>query len=84
MGMASWALQLANFEGIPVRLRGFEMQNISMLWSAFIAQIIRQIKVSLISRPRPAEPFHYSLAFSDQARHTSTLLPVWTVWLQMS
>ncbi|KAK9908805.1 hypothetical protein WJX75_003140 [Coccomyxa subellipsoidea] len=44
MGVMSWLLDMANFEGIPVRLRGFEMQNISMLWSAFIAQIIRQIK----------------------------------------
>lgn len=49
MGVMSWLLDMANFEGIPVRLRGFEMQNISMLWSAFIAQIIRQIKVSLFS-----------------------------------
>lgn len=46
MGALSWGLDLANFEGVPVRLRGFEMENISMLWSAFIAQIMRQIRVT--------------------------------------
>ncbi len=45
MGLLSWGLDLANFEGVPVRLHGFEMENISMLWSAFIAQVLRQIKV---------------------------------------
>ena len=46
MGALSWGLDLANFEGVPVRLAGFEMENVQMLWSAFIAQIMRQIRVS--------------------------------------
>lgn len=47
MGALSWGLDLANFEGVPVRLHGFEMENVSMMWSAFVAQIFRQIRVSL-------------------------------------
>jgi hypothetical protein len=46
MGALSWGLDLANFEGVPVRLHGFEMENESMMWSAFVAQIIRQVRVS--------------------------------------
>ena len=45
MGALSWGLDLANFEGVPVRLAGFEMENVQMLWSAFVAQIVRQIRV---------------------------------------
>ena len=45
MGALSWGLDLANFEGVPVRLHGFEMENVSMLWSAFVAQIFRQVRV---------------------------------------
>ena len=45
MGALSWGLDLANFEGVPVRLAGFEMQDVQMLWSAFVAQIMRQIRV---------------------------------------
>ena len=48
MGALSWGLDLANFEGVPVRLHGFEMENVSMMWSAFVAQIFRQVRVSLI------------------------------------
>ncbi len=58
MGALSWGLDLANFEGVPVRLRGFEMQNISMLWSAFIAQIVRQIRVRLIKSFEGTPPFN--------------------------
>lgn len=65
MGALSWGLDLANFEGVPVRLRGFEMQNISMLWSAFIAQIIRQIRVSLISALEGTHPFYSPIENTD-------------------
>lgn len=47
MGALSWGLDLANFEGVPVRLHGFEMENVSMMWSAFVAQVFRQVRVSL-------------------------------------
>ena len=47
MGALSWGLDLANFEGVPVCLHGFEMENVSMMWSAFIAQVFRQVRVSL-------------------------------------
>ena len=46
MGALSWGLDLANFEGVPVRLHGFEMENVSMMWSAFVAQVFRQVRVS--------------------------------------
>ena len=49
MGALSWGLDLANFEGVPVRLHGFEMENVSMLWSAFVAQIFRQVRVRSLS-----------------------------------
>ena len=48
MGALSWGLDLANFEGVPVRLHGFEMENVSMMWSAFVAQIMRQVRVRSI------------------------------------
>ncbi len=48
MGALSWGLDLANFEGVPVRLHGFEMENVSMMWSAFVAQIFRQVRVGLL------------------------------------
>jgi hypothetical protein len=35
MGLLSWGLDLA----------GFELENVQMLWSAFVAQIVRQIRV---------------------------------------
>ena len=47
MGALSWGLDLANFEGVPVRLHGFEMENVSMMWSAFVAQVFRQVRVSV-------------------------------------
>ena len=50
MGALSWGLDLANFEGVPVRLHGFEMENVSMLWSAFVAQIFRQVRVRSLSK----------------------------------
>ncbi len=36
---------MASFENIPVTLKGFEMEDASMLWSVFIAQIGRNVKV---------------------------------------
>ncbi len=52
MGALSWGLDLANFEGVPVRLHGFEMENVSMMWSAFVAQVFRQVRVSLTTYRR--------------------------------
>lgn len=34
--MLSWGLDLADFEGVPIRLTGFEVQDATMLWSRFI------------------------------------------------
>jgi hypothetical protein len=34
--MLSWGLDLADFEGVPIRLQGFEVQDATMLWSSFI------------------------------------------------
>jgi hypothetical protein len=53
MGALSWGLDLATFEGVPVRLHGFEMTNVAMLSSVFVSQLLRQIR----ARPRtPARP----------------------------
>lgn len=41
----SWALDMANFENVPVQLTGFEMENSTMLWSVFISQVLRNIQV---------------------------------------
>jgi len=41
----SWALDMANFENVPVQLTGFEMGNSTMLWSVFISEVGRNIKV---------------------------------------
>ena len=43
---------MASFENIPVTLKGFEMEDASMLWSVFVAQIGRNVKVGC----RPEEP----------------------------
>lgn len=34
--MLSWGLDLADFEGVPIRLQGFEVQDATMLWSVFM------------------------------------------------
>lgn len=36
---------MANFENVPVQLTGFEMENSTMLWSVFISEVGRNIKV---------------------------------------
>jgi hypothetical protein len=41
----SWALDMANFENVPVQLTGFEMENSTMLWSVFISEVGQNIKV---------------------------------------
>ena len=41
----SWALDMANFENVPVQLTGFEMENSTMLWSVFISEVSQNIKV---------------------------------------
>ena len=43
----SWALDMANFENVPVQLTGFEMENSTMLWSVFIGQVGRNIQVGI-------------------------------------
>lgn len=45
----SWALDMANFENVPVQLTGFEMQNSTMLWSVFISEVGRNVKVCALS-----------------------------------
>ena len=45
MGALSWGLDMANFENIPVQLQGFEMENVSMLWSVFMGEVLNLIKV---------------------------------------
>ena len=44
MGALSWGLDLATFEGVPVRLHGFEMANVAMLSSVFVGQLMRQVR----------------------------------------
>ncbi|KAL3132004.1 hypothetical protein ABBQ32_14227 [Trebouxia sp. C0010 RCD-2024] len=44
----SWALDMANFENVPVQLTGFEMENSTMLWSVFISEVGRNIKGQLV------------------------------------
>lgn len=34
--LLSWGLDLADFEGVPIRLTGFEVHDATMLWSVFI------------------------------------------------
>ena len=34
--LLSWGLDLADFEGVPIRLQGFEVQDATMLWSVFM------------------------------------------------
>lgn len=45
MGALAWGLDMANFENVPVQLQGFEIANQSMLWSVFINEGVRIIKV---------------------------------------
>ena len=45
MGTLSWGLDMANFEAVPVRVQGFEMENVGMLWSVFISHVVRLIQV---------------------------------------
>ena len=45
MSTLSWGLDMANFEAVPVRLQGFEMQDVTMLSSVFLRHIIALIKV---------------------------------------
>ncbi|KAL0043259.1 hypothetical protein WJX82_006661 [Trebouxia sp. C0006] len=44
----SWALDMANFENVPVQLTGFEMENSTMLWSVFISEVGQNIKGQLV------------------------------------
>ncbi|DBA65517.1 TPA: hypothetical protein ACH3X2_003173 [Trebouxia sp. C0005] len=44
----SWALDMANFENVPVRLTGFEMENSTMLWSVFMSEVSQNIKGRLV------------------------------------
>ena len=32
----SWGLDLADFEAVPIKLTGFEVENAVMLWSVFM------------------------------------------------
>ena len=34
--MLSWGLDLADFEVVPVKLTGFELEHATMLWSVFV------------------------------------------------
>ncbi|DBB13347.1 TPA: hypothetical protein ACH3X3_005082 [Trebouxia sp. C0006] len=44
----SWALDMANFETVPVQLTGLEMENSTMLWSVFISEVGQNIKGQLV------------------------------------
>lgn len=45
MGALAWALDLANFENVPVQLHGFEKEHLFMQWSTFLAEVLNIIKV---------------------------------------
>lgn len=45
MSSLSWGLDMANFEAVPVRIQGFELENIVMRTSELIQQILNIIKV---------------------------------------
>ena len=50
---------MANFENVPVQLTGFEMENSSMLWSVFISEVGRNVKV------RDASSLLYNMHLKD-------------------
>ena len=54
MGTLSWGLDMANFEAVPVRVQGFEMENVGMLWSVFINHVVRLIQVRGPPSPTPS------------------------------
>ena len=43
----SWALDMANFENVPVQLTGFEMENSTMLWSVFSLKLARTSRYAI-------------------------------------
>ena len=62
MGALAWGLDMANFENVPVALNGFEMAEVSMLWSVFMREVWLRIQVSALSRATPvADPFAQAL-----------------------
>lgn len=66
MGALAWGLDMANFENVPVALNGFEMAEVSMLWSVFMREVWLRIQVSFISPasltclPKSCSPPAYS------------------------
>ena len=53
MGAMVWALDMANFENVPVQLQEIEMEHVSMLWSVFMNEVLSLVKVP---PPPPACP----------------------------
>lgn len=45
MSTLAWGLDMANFEAVPVRIQGFELEDVAMLSSALIQQILSIVKV---------------------------------------
>lgn len=41
-------LDLADFEGVPVNLTGFDVEGVTMLWSLFLSQMRRQVASQLV------------------------------------
>ena len=65
MGALSWGLELANFEGVPVALQGFEMAEVQMLWSVFMREVWLRIQVR--STYLPDLPAAYMLGLQRTA-----------------
>ena len=53
MGALAWGLDMANFENVPVALNGFEMAEVSMLWSVFMREVWLRIQVGALSSALP-------------------------------
>ena len=49
MSTLSWGLDMANFEAVPVRIQGFELENVVMRSSELVQQVLSIIKVLLLS-----------------------------------
>ena len=45
MSTLSWGLDMANFAAVPVKVQGFELEDVTMLASALLQQVLSIVKV---------------------------------------
>lgn len=65
MSTLSWGLDMANFEAVPVRIQGFELENVVMRSSELVQQVLSIIKVQSCFPESPVENFNHK-KLSDQ------------------